>query len=449
MATINRIGTGALWIGSLALASLMAYTLLLADSRTRGLPTTGVDDVAIVFPEQSNTAWEEFRQGVLACRDLGLIDNVLDARTALTVRTRGGNRLRFVWSPASGMVQTRQLVRELLARPVPPVAVVGSENTALTAVLAEALRDHPLLERAESGGPVLLVPWATAVVAQPATPGSTPVPLLEIHPGRTFRICPDNTRQAELLVRYALHENAGQPPARSIVVSDRDDPFSRDLAQALREALRNAVPGSPIDDQEALPVPAMPSAALELSENQWAERAWSQARAGADRGPTWLVLPLQGEPTRRLLNALATLAPRDAEQVPLRVLCGDGIGMGTLTELAGTLPMPVWVASPGFVNANGPPLPQGVQVMAEVVLSVARARDAVGPAGDLAAGLRTLRIPPEALGRSIAFRPNGERSGEDLGQILAIRPGSDRVTARQRRSDGGWSEPRPVAPERP
>ena len=68
---------------------------------------------------------------------------------------------------------------------------------------------------------------------------------------------------------------------------------------------------------------------------------------------------------------------------------------------------------------------------------------------DLAAALRRLRVPAEALGRSIAFQPTGERRGEDLGQILAIAPGSDRVVALARRSDGGWSRPMPVAPERP
>lgn len=155
MATVNRVGTTMLLVGGLALASLMAYTLLLADGRgPGGEPSSGADDVAIVFPEQNKTVWEDFRRGVLVCRDLGLIGEVLDARTALTIRTPGGHRMRFVWSPASGLVQTRQVVRDLLARPVPPVAIVGTENTALTAVLAEALRDSA----ASDGGPVLLIP---------------------------------------------------------------------------------------------------------------------------------------------------------------------------------------------------------------------------------------------------------------------------------------------------
>lgn len=449
MATINRVGTTLLLFGGLALASLMVYTLLLADDRRLGPgPSSGADDVAIVFPEQNNTVWEDFRRGVLACRDLGLIGEVLDARTALTVRTRGGHRMRFVWSPASGFVQTRQVVGELMARPAPPVAVVGSENSALTAVLAEALRDSAGPDP-DNGGPVLLVPWATAIVARTDSPGSDRRPLLEIYPGRTFRVCPDNERQAKLLVRHALDENDGEPPARVVVVSDAEDPFSSDLAHAFREALQEAVPASPVADQDALPVPTTPMAAPDATESHWAESIWALTREGAEAGPSWLVLPLQGEPTRRLLNALRVLAPRDARQVPLRVLCGDGIGISSLVELAGTLPFPVWAASPGFVGIAGSPVPQEAQVMAEIVLALTRARDESDSADALAQTLRQLQIPAETLGRSIAFRPSGERSGEDLGQILAIAPGSNQVVARLRRSDGGWTEPRPVVVERP
>lgn len=449
MATINRVGTVVLLVGGLALASLMAYTLLLADG-TRALRAPGADvgDVALVFPEQDSAAWEDFRRGVLACRDRGLIGEVLDGRSVLVMRTRGGHRLRFLWSPASGFVQTCQVVRELMDRPVPPLAVVGSNNTALTAVLAEAMRDAAGPDP-DGGGPALLVPWATALLAEPASPGAEPVPLLGIYPGRTFRFCPDNRRQAELLVRFALDQDGGRPPAGVLVVADPDDPFSRDLARAFREALRETVPGAPVEERDAVPLPVLPSVAPDPSEAYWAESVWAEARDGAASGPTWLVLPLQGEPTRRLLKALGAMAPRDAGQVPLRVLCGDGIGVGTLTNLAGTLPFPVWVASPAFAGRTEPAIPEGAQVMAEIALALARARDqATGPE-DLAAALRRLQVPAEALGRSIAFEPSGERRGADLGQILAIVPGSNQVVARSRRPDGGWSDPVPVAPERP
>ena len=36
---------------------------------------------------------------------------------------------------------------------------------------------------------------------------------------------------------------------------------------------------------------------------------------------------------------------------------------------------------------------------------------------------------PGAFGRSLAFDPDGERRGADLGHVLAILPGADRVLA--------------------
>ncbi len=451
MATIHRFGTALLLIGGLALASLMAYILLIdiGAGAVPGQPlSTDVADVAIVFPEQSYSAWEDFRRGVLACRDLDLVSNVVDQRTALSVTTRGGRRLSFHWQPASGFLQTRQEALDLLARRVPPVAVVGSENTALTTALAESL-SSAVGPNSDEPGPVLLVPWATAIDAEPDPPGSKLVPLLGIYPGRTFRFCPDNQRAAELIVRYALDQTAGASPARAIVVSDPADPFSRDLARAFREGLRTALPGSPVVDRDATPIPPRPSAAPDPSESQWAEAIWSEARKAAAEGPFWLVLTLQSEPTRRLLNALCAQAPRDADAIPLCVLSGDGVGVGSLARLAGALPFPVWVASAGFAAARDRGIPEGAQVMAEIVLALARALDQSGEPGDLAGALRRLQVPAQALGRSIAFKPTGERRGDDLGQVLAIEPGSLRVVARSRRSDGGWTDPVAVAPEQP
>src|SRR5262249_40204418 len=152
--------------------------------------------VAVFFPERAD--WDDFRRGVLACARKGLVRVTSEQLDAVVVETSGRRRaLRFDWHRARGGLESRGEVQRLLALAEPPIAIVGSSNTALTADLAAELN----AARPEAGGPLLLVPWATSIDTLPPTEGGRGhrSPLLGVYPGRTFRFCLDNHRQAGLV----------------------------------------------------------------------------------------------------------------------------------------------------------------------------------------------------------------------------------------------------------
>jgi hypothetical protein len=435
----SRFGTWLLVAGCLALAGLMVYTLALPGHahRPAPAPAEGTIEVAVFFPDEAD--WHDFRQGVETCRARGLVRDVREGPGEVVVASpRYGRRVRFAWNRAPGRSETRQEVRRLVAGASPPVAVVGSGNTDLTAALAEALR-----EAAEDRGPVLLVPWASTLDVRP--PGGGPaVPLLEIDRGRTFRFCPDNRRAANLVVRCVLNEEPASRPERVVVVEDPADPYSADLADCFRRAIREAVPGvEPEVQADALHAPGLADLPDD-AERRWAEDLWHSAHDAARRGQTWVVLPLQAEPARRLLAALrgaARFAPAGGPR--LQVLCGDAIGLEALSGLDGPRTLPVWCASPASQPRPVIDVAHDAQIPAEIVTALVRCLDVPhgGPPPDLGDALHALEIPaddPSAMGRSLAFTAEGERRGEDLGLVLAIRPGQAEIKAYRRRPGGRW-----------
>lgn len=465
MMSWKRVGHGLLALGGCAVAALMVYNVL-HDGAARTTPSgwpaaQPAAEVVVFFPE--HPLWHEFRQGVDACsrrqraRILGAGQEWVEIQTP-----RHGHRIRFVLNDVRGVRETKEAVERIAARPAPPIAVIGSSNTVLTAALAEALRRQ---ERDGRASPLLLVPWATAVLAERAEPGHAPVAFLDIDPDRTFRFCPNNQVQANLLTRSLLRD-ATERPARVDAIVDRLDPYSVDLADSFHRVLERRLPETELVEHaetvHALGpwhVPELPSVAEDaLAESIW--RAAERARRGSTH---WVILPLQAEPARRMLLALQRHArghTSENKAVPLRVLCGDGIGTDTLGMLAGHLPFPVWCYSPGLApcagegeNTPDPILSTDAAVLAEIVAAVVYGLDAAGPgppsAGALRDRLRGLDLPagdPAGLGRSLTLAPSGERIGKDLGHVLLIRPGSDVIYATAEDPSGHWSAPRAVMP---
>ncbi|HEX8199760.1 MAG TPA: hypothetical protein VF590_04680 [Isosphaeraceae bacterium] len=458
MATSRRIGTGLLLAGSVLLALLMLYTLGLElfDSGSRPAAPTRPDDaaeVAVFYP--GRTDWVEFRQGIAAtCARGGRGRIVQDGDAAVVLETAAHRRtVRFSWHQARGLSETRDEVRRL-ARGTRPVAVVGSANTVLTVALADALRDA---FGADAPGPVLLVPWATSVRGEGAGPGAPRPNLLDIWSGRTFRFCPNNRYEAELLVRCLAEHEPEAAPARVDILVDRNDPYSVDLAESFGAVIRSpgVAPDAAICPRPAdlsAPSPGGLEEVPSLWERQQAKAIWDEATRTSAGRTTWVVLPLQGRPTWRMLTALRDLAPYapDAADGRLRVLCGDGIGLETLTELArGGLSFPVWCVSaasiPGPARPEAPGFAATTQLQAEIASALILGLDRpAGSAEDLGAALRALRLGAEdraAWGRSLAFTPAGERDGNDLGHAFTTGPGRPEILAYARGGDGRWREP--------
>lgn len=456
--------------GGVALAALMVYVLAWG----RGRPAThpAPDDAAVAavfFPDRAD--WDDFRAGARAIVDRGLAKSVADGEDALTLEApRSRRRLRFAWHGVGGVIETREEVRRLVEGPAPPVAVVGSANSVLTAALADALR-----AAAEAGGrpgPVLLVPWASAILVDDPRGGARPVPLLGIDPGRTFRFCANNDRLADLVVGCLSAQKPREPPGRAFLVVDRDDSFSTDLADAFARSIARAVPGAEVARFELAGGgggvgPRRPDERFGPAERSLAGRLWQAALDVPGGRAAWVALPLQEEPTRRMIEALrgqGWYAAMGGEARLLRVLCGDGLRRETLQALAAThdLPFQVWAASSVSADEASPGA-AGLgarQVPAEIVSALVRCLDsaadraAADPDG-LRAALAALDLAagdPAALGRPLAFDRAGERRGGTLGGVLEIEPGHAALARFTPQASGRWVEaelPRPGASAAP
>jgi len=194
-----------------------------------------------------------------------------------------------------------------------------------------------------------------------------------------------------------------------------------------------------------------------FSEVELAGKIWRIANGTPGDRTTWVVLPAQGDPARRMIAALAREAPfnHGPGDGPLRVVVGDGIGLQSLSRMAGTLPFPVWCVSsaslPGPRGVAGGVPADDAQIPAEVVSALVRCLDSprVHDAKDLRVALAALRIAADdraAMGRPIDFGRSGEREGVGLGHVMFIRPGQAEVFAMARVESGAWSRPVPVRP---
>ncbi|CAN5874241.1 hypothetical protein BH23PLA1_BH23PLA1_12970 [soil metagenome] len=451
--TRPRAETGLLLAGGLLLFALMGYTLWIDGDLTSPRPVgpeIGADEVAVFFPNRNE--WLEFRIGLNACVRRGMAHVVSESPESILIETkRNQHPIQFTWQGSGGVVGMRTEVDQLFER-APPVAVIGSNNTVQTVALAEALNQAvgPEPGQEQKQGPVLLAPWATAVTVKRAD-GLT-VPLLKIYPGRTFRFCPNNRQVAEMLVRCLVGREAVTPPGQVVLVVDRSDPYSRDLAEGFAAAIAETLPAVAVERRNAdlsAPGPLGQADTPGPVERAEAGAIWGLVREASADQPVWVVLPLQGRLTRRMINALRERArstdPGLADR--LRVLSGDGVGRDTLARLAGDCEFPVDTVSPAAMpDRASPSLDEAgatAHVSAEIVSALVQAFDqSPGEATGLRSALLALNIPadaPGAFGRSLAFEPTGERRGSDLGHVLSIRPGTAKVWAFAPGTDGRWS----------
>lgn len=438
VAIVGRAATGSLLLGGAVLALLMGY-ILIADFGNVRAPGNSADDVAVFLPSQG--AWFDFRRAAQVCVGRGLATLIDTTPDAIVLRTPRHRRLvRFTWHGVQGETETRQEVRRLVDRDRPPLAVIGSSNTALTLVLAAALAEAGTPERP---APVLLTTEATADRVDAAEA----VDLLSIHRGRSFRLGLANRRQADLLIRYLTDRDGAASLDRAFIVVDRNDPYSDDLAQAFLSALEAAAPEVAVArDSDVLDL-GRSAVTSSDRERAWARRVWNAVEeAGTDRH-VLVLLPLQEQPARRLLGALQGYGPASpgGDGSSPRVLIGDGVGRDTLLQFAGPLLFPVWCPSSTSVpaeEARGVPPEPGVQIPAEAISALLTCLDVPeGRQTDLAGALHALDLPaddPRAMGRRLAFDAQGERRGPNLGTVLGIEPGDPAVSAYESSADGDW-----------
>jgi hypothetical protein len=428
----------------LGLALLMIYTLVFEG--TGGCaPTEASDgqlDVAVFFLERDE--WRIFARGVAACVDdkCGLGRLVSEEDDAIIVETpKQRRKVRFGRQAVRGEGQVRGELQRLAELPTPPIAVIGSSNTVLTAALARQLEEHRKKARPVGGCPILLVPWATSVF------------LMDLYPGRILRFCSNNRREAGLLVD-ALKSRPGRPgPRRVFLALEPLDPYSVELGEFFREEIGRAFPRAEfLGLQDGTPSAARPrlagiSTIPSAIEQRRAKAIWRAVTEGPG-DETWVVLPMQLEPALRMLAVLNGASPgrHDADLRPLIVICGDAVGQTTLAALANQLVFPVWSVSTASDHSATQRLEGDIREQAEIIASLLIALDRPGDAPTPDALLSVLKAPggdgpPAPFGRPLAFTQSGEREGYEPGEVLTLRPDSPTVFVHD---VGRRLEPRPV-----
>jgi hypothetical protein len=188
-----------------------------------------------------------------------------------------------------------------------------------------------------------------------------------------------------------------------------------------------------------------------VAEAALADEIWSADDDPAKGRPTWVVLPLQGDPTRRMLSALQSRstwqAPADVDR-PLHVIAGDAIGRETLEALGVQRSFPIWCASASSICPPGLGVTDDTHTMAEIVsavlLAVDRSPRPEPTADDLRDSLSRLDLAasdPSAFGRPLRFTTDGERK-DDPGLVLATLPGIAGVIEFGLDGNGRWSRAR-------
>jgi hypothetical protein len=423
---------------ALLLVGLMVYALLLGSGGLPSLaPSTESRLVAVYFPDTAS--WQEFRRALVETAGRGLATVV--ERTAGTIRLRcmrSGREIRFQWYDEPGLLAARASLQALLESDDPPLAVIGSTNTALTTALADELADAGKRQASHNARssplPMLLIPAASGVhVPAPggdegaaAATGHARRRLLEIYP-RSLRFCLNNQRMTDLVLDVAAALDGGGP-SRSLIIVDPNDPFSVDLADCFETSIKRLHPRLAIERHEWRPSPGRAFGTLEGEAARMLEALKGTAENPRPGSRDWLVLTIQGSPARQVLQSLRDLA----QGRPLRVLAGDGIGRATLQSFAGELPFPLCASS--SVSADVPAWLESSQgqvgqVQAEIAAALLSVFDESPPGDDLfptLAALRWSRDSAHAVGRSLEF-VDRDRAGDDIGQVLEIVPGSPEV----------------------
>jgi hypothetical protein len=448
----------------LAVSGLMIYAIL-SDERSlpggRGAGKTDALEVAVFLEARSD--WADFRKALHACARLGIVGSPTDGDEELGAITSGrGRRLRFSRQAEAGSQGLREAVKRMAARPKPPIAVIGSANSLLTGTLADQLDRS--FEAAKNDGPLLFVPWASAVLIEPAEAGEIPRRLLDVYPGRTFRFCPNNQREADLVVDGLVALEPRSMPCRALLIVDRRDPYSVDFADCFRRSIARVAPEAEIIERaDDLDFSGDETGRPGPSDYALAEAAWSAAGEGRAKGATWVILPLLEEPASRVLNALLDRAGKATSEPAagrLRVICGDAIGFEVLDELqASGGPFPVWCPTSGAVLSGGrlgERLSPDTQVLAEIILAIALAVDSIDAAkptsSDLHQAIEAINLPADdarALGRPLAFTRAHERRGDLAGHVLAYRPDEGGVFALERDNQGTWTKTSATSTNRP
>ncbi|MBY0585831.1 hypothetical protein K2X85_01580 [bacterium] len=294
-------------------------------------------EVAVLFPSSDVAAWPDFVRGVhlaAKAKNLSVIED--SSRHAVRVMT-SPRPTRFQWYPVIGSFALQNKVRDLCQRPVPPLAVVGANNTALT----KAIGTEVFSASRPDWVPLLLMTHATTDQ------------LIDVNPGRSFRFGFSNSYQARTVVRELAtmlpDDSNSSTPLQAIVVQVADNPFSVDLANHFAQELKESLGATILNDPNVSPDSSRTNWMLPTA-GRGAEGATAEEVALARRivqtlsqnpnAPSAIVLPTDLDTFRHLVLAIDQEKKRQTFAKPIYLLSGDSLDYYDVTEGLPTNMMP-------------------------------------------------------------------------------------------------------------
>ncbi len=350
----------------LAGAGAFFYLRGVDEEHPRALPLAD-DEREIVWLDlaTNSPAWEQFVAALqqtaqsLQSEFPGL--SVREARGAEPEQARAvpevvlsrpdGPRLVFRWYKITSDFRTSAWVTALLARPTPPLAIIGGSSTNRARELAWQLQSQGASLPPERR-PILLLTTATAdrVPLPRDAPEEEPVGptndehlepqdtpqrwLSTLYPGRTFRFGFTNLQMADAVVQFVWSQPDLRPEAEPAhLIRWDDDTYSQDLVNGFRKALR--LHASTLG-RGRLPPLVHPIASgvggfdhPNVFESFAVENLCAVLRGDPEpRGRVLLTVTGQSQPSRRFLRGLARLSPASARRAV--VVTADALSFNTV-----------------------------------------------------------------------------------------------------------------------
>ena len=178
---------------------------------------------------------------MLACVRRGQARLLDDGEDALLVETpRHGRRIQFRFHEVRGLRETARRDRPAGRGSSRPGRGGRVEQHGTDRGPGRCTSDLGRSGREEGPGPAH--PLGDLGPRRSARGRHGPVALLDLDPGRTFRFCPNNQRQADLVARCLADHDDGSTLERAYTIEDRHDPYSVDLADCFRRVIERIAP---------------------------------------------------------------------------------------------------------------------------------------------------------------------------------------------------------------
>jgi hypothetical protein len=324
----------------------------------------GDQEFAWIQAATSVSAWERFVTGVhrvsrdwpeLSVDDSRAFPEETTATPELVLSlSEVAARIHIRWYKLSKGASAATWAERLARRSPSPLAVIGGGSSDRALDLARAMA----AQKTWVNEPPVLV-FTTATASTIAVPDeSAPLDLMQVYPGRSFRMCFTNEQIATAVVNFVWSQPDLRPlgnpiPAIPVVgigsaleavtilaryeevfspsiyaLEWDDDPYSVDLSKQFHRALHESAPGRVLV-RETTGIPY--SVGGQYAPNYWEAEAAERLLNGLKDAPMerqLLVLPTAAAPARRVLRSITGALPLVGRN--LVAITGDSINLNNV-----------------------------------------------------------------------------------------------------------------------